>query len=45
MAKQKVKTTVKTRVKKNGTPNKDGYMLCNICKGSGLQKIPNRKKK
>ncbi len=45
MAKQKVKTTLKTRVKKDGTPNKSGYMLCNVCKGSGMQKVPSRKKK
>lgn len=36
--------TVKTRVKKDGTPNKAGYMRCNVCKGTGLQKIPRKKK-
>ena len=37
--------TVKTRVKKNGAANKAGYMVCNICHGSGVQKVPKRKKK
>jgi len=40
---QSVKTT-KVRVKKDGTPNKSGYMRCNVCKGTGVQKIPRKKK-
>lgn len=38
MAKQKIKTTTKTRVKKNGGTNKGGYRQCNICKGTGVVK-------
>lgn len=39
MAKQKTKTTVKTRVKKNGTANSAGYKICKNCGGDGIVKI------
>lgn len=45
MAKQIVKTKVRTRVKKDGTANKEGYMVCNVCHGTGLQKKPKKRKK
>ena len=48
MAHQKVKTKttkVKTRVKKDGSVNKEGYSVCRICGGSGVQKTPKKKKK
>lgn len=38
MTKQKVKTTTKTRVKKDGSSNSGGYRQCNICKGTGVVK-------
>jgi hypothetical protein len=38
MAKQKVKTTIRTRVKKNGKANKGGFKQCNMCHGTGLIK-------
>lgn len=37
MARQKVKTTVKTRKRKTG--GKSGYRQCNICRGTGRVKI------
>lgn len=42
MARQTVRTstTTRTRVKKNGEVNDDGYMVCNVCGGSGVQKKP-----
>lgn len=41
---QRTRTT-KTRVKRNGTANKAGYMQCNMCRGTGIVKKPTRKKK
>lgn len=38
-------TKTRTRVKKNGSANKGGYMVCNVCGGRGIQKVPKRKKK
>ena len=38
MAKQRVKTKTRTRVKKNGGTNKSGYKQCNICHGTGVVK-------
>ena len=35
--------TTKTRVKKNGSANKGGYIQCNICRGTGIIKKPKRK--
>lgn len=43
MAKQTVKTSVKTRVKKDGG-SKD-YVPCNMCHGTGVHKKPKRRKK
>jgi hypothetical protein len=43
-AKQTV-SKVKTRVNKNGSANKSGYMRCNVCGGTGVQKKPSHKKK
>ena len=39
----KVKQTVKTRVKKDGSTNKDGYRQCNICHGTGVVKSKKKK--
>ena len=39
-----IKTTVKTRVKKDGSTNKAGYHICNVCHCTGVQK-PGKKKK
>ena len=41
----KVKQTVKTRVKKDGTANSAGYRACNICHGTGVVPKSNKKKK
>ena len=41
-AKQTV-TTTKTRVKKDGSANGD-YQQCRICHGTGVQKVPRKKK-
>ena len=38
MAKQKIKTVTKIRVKKNGSTNKGGYRQCNMCRGTGIIK-------
>lgn len=38
MAKQTVKTTVKTRVRKDDKSNSSGYKQCNICRGTGVIK-------
>lgn len=39
-AKQKVTTTrVKTRVRKNGATNKDGYKICRNCGGDGIVRV------
>ena len=43
MARQTVTTTTKTRVKKNGTTNGQGYQICKNCGGDGVVKV--RKKK
>lgn len=46
MAKQTIKTTVtrtRTRVKKNGETNSQGYQICRNCGGDGVTRI--RKKK
>lgn len=37
---QTIKTTVKVRVRKTGGDS--GYMKCNVCHGTGRQKIPKR---
>lgn len=39
---QKVKVTTRKRVRKTG--GNSGYMICNICHGSGRVKKPKRKK-
>lgn len=39
---QKVKT-IKTRVKKNGKANSEGYAICSNCGGDGV--VKKRKKK
>lgn len=36
MAKQTVKTKVRTRVKKSGGSNSGGYRICNMCRGTGV---------
>lgn len=41
--KARMTSTTKTRVKKNGNPNEEGYMQCNICHGTGIQKKPKKK--
>lgn len=41
-AKQTV-TTTKTRVKKDGSASGD-YQQCRICHGTGVQKVPRKKK-
>lgn len=41
MAKQRV--TVKRRVRKTG--GNSGYVRCNMCRGTGRVRAPNRKKK
>lgn len=38
MAKQTVKTKIKTRVKKSGKSNSAGYSKCNMCGGTGVVK-------
>lgn len=44
-ARQTVAVT-KTRVKKDGSQNSEGYVQCNICHGAGvLKKGYNKKKK
>lgn len=40
-AKQTTKTTVKTRVKKNGG---SGYKPCNMCRGTGVVKTKGKAK-
>ena len=37
--------TIRTRVKRNGKVNSGGYMRCNVCGGTGVQKVPSHKKK
>ena len=44
MAHQHIKTTVKTRVKKDGSTKKAGYHICNVCDGTGVQKYGKKKK-
>ena len=39
-----IKTMVKTRVKKDGSTNKAGYHICNVCHGTGVQKSGKKKK-
>ena len=41
--KVKIETTTKTRVKKDGGSNGE-YQQCRICHGTGVQKIPKKKK-
>lgn len=41
MAKQTIKTTVRRRTRKNSGDK----MVCNVCHGTGYQKVPKRKKK
>ncbi len=41
--KVKIETTTKTRVKKDGSSNGE-YQQCRICHGTGVQKIPKKKK-
>lgn len=43
--KAKITSTTKTRVKKNGDPNSEGYLQCNICHGTGVVKKGYNKKK
>lgn len=38
-------TTVKTRVKKNGTPNSAGLAVCKNCGGDGVVRVRKNKKK
>lgn len=42
--KQKVKTTTKTRSRRRKTGGNSGYLVCNICKGSGRIKNWHKKK-
>lgn len=44
MAKQKVTTTTKVRVKRNGSTNGSGYKQCNICHGTGVVKSKDKSK-
>ena len=41
--KAKITSTTKTRVKKDGSESGD-YQQCRICHGSGIQKVPRKKK-
>lgn len=41
MAKQTIKTTVRKRTRKVSGDK----MVCNVCGGTGYQKVPRRKKK
>ena len=43
MAKQTVKTTIKTRKLKTGGDS--GYVKCHVCGGTGRQRTPGPKKK
>ena len=38
------RVTIKTRVKKDGSTNKAGYHICNVCHGTGVQKSGKKKK-
>lgn len=42
MAKQRVTTTVKKRVRKTG--GNSGYVKCNLCNGTGRHKKPKKPK-
>lgn len=44
MAKQTVRTTTRTRVKKNGSTNSGGYKKCPNCGGDGVVRVRNKKK-
>jgi len=44
MAKQTVKTIVKTRVRKDGKSNSSGYEQCNMCHGTGVVKSKGKSK-
>ena len=44
--KAKITNTLRTRVKKDGSENNEGYLQCNMCHGTGVvKKGYNRKKK
>ena len=39
-----IESTVKIRVKKDGSTNKAWYHICNVCHGTGVQKSGKKKK-
>lgn len=43
MAGQKVTTTTKIRIKKDGSTNSGGYRQCNMCRGTGIVKKAGQK--
>lgn len=43
MATQRVKTTIRKRVRKTG--GNSGYVKCNMCNGTGRHKAPKKKGK